>query len=99
MVILFPDGRSPIAIAMQWATQVTTICIEMVLPILFGVWVDRYLGIRAVFTILGAVGGLWLGIWNLMRVARAFAAGDKTAIKRRKIGNNDPRAEKKDQSQ
>ena len=52
-----PDGRSPLAVAMNWASQVTTISIEMVLPILLGVWADRSWGTKAVFTILGAVAG------------------------------------------
>jgi F0F1-type ATP synthase assembly protein I len=77
MVNNIPDGRSPIAVAMHWASQVTTISIEMVLPILLGVWTDQRLGTRAVFSILGAIAGLWLGIWNLIRIAKVLAAGDK----------------------
>jgi F0F1-type ATP synthase assembly protein I len=72
-----PDGRSPLAVAMQWASQVTTISVEMVVPILLGVWADRRWGTKAVFTILGAVAGLWLGLWSLLRLARAFNADDK----------------------
>jgi F0F1-type ATP synthase assembly protein I len=72
-----PDGRSAIAVAMQWASQVTTVSIEMVLPILLGVWADRRWGTKAVFTILGGIAGLWLGIWNLIRIAKVLAAGDK----------------------
>ena len=77
MVNSTPDGRSPIAVAMQWASQVTAVSIEMVLPILLGVWADRRLGTKAVFTIIGGIGGLWLGIWNLIRIAKVLAAGDK----------------------
>jgi hypothetical protein len=71
-----PDGRSPLAVAVHWASQVTTVSVQMVLPILLGVWVDRSWGTKAVFTILGAAAGLWLGIWNLIRIARALADGD-----------------------
>jgi F0F1-type ATP synthase assembly protein I len=77
MVNNIPDGRSPIAVAMHWASQVTTISIEMVLPILLGVWTDRRLGTKAVFTIVGGIAGFWLGIWNLIRIAKVLADGDK----------------------
>jgi F0F1-type ATP synthase assembly protein I len=77
MVNNTPDGRSPIAVAIHWASQVTTISIEMVLPLLLGVWVDRWLHTKAVFTVLGGSLGLWLGIWTLMRIAKELAAQDK----------------------
>jgi F0F1-type ATP synthase assembly protein I len=77
MVNNIPDDRSLIAVAMHWATQVTTISIEMVLPILLGVWADRRLGTKALFTILGGIAGLWLGIWTLIRIAKVLAAGDR----------------------
>jgi F0F1-type ATP synthase assembly protein I len=77
MVNNIPDGRSPIAVAMNWATQVTTISIEMVLPIVLGVWADRRLGTKVVFTILGAIAGLWLGIWSLIRMTRDIEEDEK----------------------
>ena len=89
-----PDGRSPIAVAMHWASQVTTISIEMVLPILLGVWADRRLGTKAVFTILGAACGLWLGIWSLLRIAKVLAAGDN----KQGTGDNRQESEKKKQN-
>jgi F0F1-type ATP synthase assembly protein I len=76
MVNNTPDGRSPIAVAIHWASQVTTISVEMVLPLLLGVWVDRWLNTKAVFAILGGILGLWVGIWNLMRIAKELAAED-----------------------
>jgi F0F1-type ATP synthase assembly protein I len=63
---------------MHWASQVMTISIEMVLPVLLGVWADRSWGTKFAFTMLGAAAGLWLGIWSLMRIAKQLAAGDKT---------------------
>jgi F0F1-type ATP synthase assembly protein I len=72
-----PDGRSPIAMAMQWASQVTTISIEMVAPILLGVWADRSWGTKSVFTILGSIAGLWLGIWSLIRMTQGMGESTK----------------------
>jgi hypothetical protein len=81
MVKNIPDGRSPIAVAMHWASRVTTISIQMVLPLLLGVWIDKRLGTKAVFTILGGIAGLWLGIWTLIRLAKLLAAGDEARKK------------------
>jgi F0F1-type ATP synthase assembly protein I len=72
-----PDGRSPIAIALHWASQVTTISIEMVLPILLGVWADHQWGTKFAFTVLGAAAGLWLGIWSLMRIAKILSEDEE----------------------
>lgn len=78
MVNNIPDGRSPIAVAMHWASQVTTISIEMVLPVLLGVWVDRRLGTRFIFTLLGAAAGLWLGLWSLIRLGKTIEENDRS---------------------
>jgi hypothetical protein len=45
-----------------------TICVEMVLPGILGLWVDEKLGTAAVFTLLGAAAGLTLAIWHLLRM-------------------------------
>jgi hypothetical protein len=81
MVNNIPDGRSPIAVAMRWASQVTTICIEMVLPIVLGVWADRRLGTKFAMTLLGVAAGLWLGIWSLIRLGKTVEAEDRQADK------------------
>jgi ATP synthase protein I len=82
------DSRSPIAIAVHWASQVTTISIEMVLPILLGVWVDSKLGTKAVFTIVGGIGGLWMGIWYLLRITKTIAEGDNKRKPENKNGQD-----------
>jgi hypothetical protein len=61
---------------MRWASQVTTICIEMVLPIVLGVWADRRLGTKFAMTLLGVAAGLWLGIWSLIRLGKTVEAED-----------------------
>jgi hypothetical protein len=70
MVHNTPDARSPIAVAVHWASQVTTISIEMVLPILAGAWADTKLGTKFILTLLGAATGLWLGLWSLIRLGK-----------------------------
>ena len=67
-----PDDRSAIARALQWASQITTVCFEMVLPALLGHWVDRRLGTSVVFTIAGGVLGMVGGMVSLVRMTRSL---------------------------
>ena len=50
------DERTVMAQAMAWVSRITTISFEMVLPGLLGIWVDRKLGTKVLFTLLGAGG-------------------------------------------
>ncbi|MBL9125413.1 MAG: AtpZ/AtpI family protein [Planctomycetaceae bacterium] len=68
------DDRSSLAVAAAWASQITTVAMEMVVPIALGYWVDTWLGTRVVFVILGAIGGMSLGIYHLMRMVSSSPA-------------------------
>lgn len=65
-----PDDRSPLAKAMAWVSTITAISLEMALPALLGVGLDRWLATKFVFTMLGAVGGLALGVYSLLRLSK-----------------------------
>jgi hypothetical protein len=65
-----PDDRSRQAIAFSWASRIISISLEMVLPGLLGVWLDRKLGTWVVFTIAGFGLGLILGMMHLLQIAR-----------------------------
>lgn len=67
------DDRSPLAQAMEWTSQVTTIAMEMALPGLGGHWLDRRLGTGMVFLLVGVVFGFALGMWHLLRLTRALS--------------------------
>jgi len=54
---------------MELSSLVTTIALEMVVPILLGYWIDRWLGFSALFAILGGIAGLTGGVWHLVRLA------------------------------
>ncbi len=64
-----PDDRSPLAVAMSWVSIAIAISLQMALPALLGVALDRWLATRPVFTTLGAIGGLVLGMYGLLRIA------------------------------
>ena len=53
---------------MELGSLVTSIAMEMVVPILLGYWLDQRLGIKGVFTSLGAALGLTGGLWHLIKI-------------------------------
>lgn len=81
------DDRSPMAIAASWSATITTISLEMVVPIALGYWIDTWLGTRVVFVILGAIGGMSLGMFHLVRLVSNSPA---------KQGRVPPRSESSD---
>ena len=64
------DDRSLVAVAYAWASRVITICLEMVLPGLAGIWIDGKLGTLVLFTLVGFGLGLTLGIWHLVKLTK-----------------------------
>lgn len=47
------DERSSIAAAYQWASRITIVAFEMVLPGLAGYWLDQKLGTAVLFMLVG----------------------------------------------
>jgi F0F1-type ATP synthase assembly protein I len=67
--------------------MITTISMEMVVPIAVGYGIDTWLGTRVVFVILGAIGGMTLGMFHLVRLLAVSSA---------KKGGVSPRSESSD---
>jgi ATP synthase protein I len=66
-----PDDQSSYANAMAWVSRITSISMEMVVPGLIGYYLlDRWLGTRIVFLILGLTLGFVGGIWQLIRLTK-----------------------------
>jgi hypothetical protein len=63
-----PHDPTPVVIAYQWAARIISLAMEMVAPGLAGLWIDRRLGTKVVFTLLGFAGGVTLAIWQLVRM-------------------------------
>ncbi|MEE8452012.1 MAG: AtpZ/AtpI family protein [Thermoguttaceae bacterium] len=82
------DDRSPMAVAMAWTSHVTAIAMEMVLPALAGIWADRQLGTGMLFLLLGVVFGFTLGMWSLLKLAKASS---RDVASRRKDQKNTPK--------
>ena len=64
------DTRSAQARAYHWASRIMSVSLEMVVPGLIGYWVDQRLGTVAVFTIIGFIGGMCLGMWHLLKIVK-----------------------------
>jgi F0F1-type ATP synthase assembly protein I len=69
------DDRSPAAKAYQWASRIMIVSLEMVLPGLAGYWIDQQLGTMFLFMLIGLTIGCVGGIWHLLRLTSADAAG------------------------
>ena len=71
------DERSNLAKGMDWAARTTTACLSMVIPSVGGYYADQYFGTRVLFLLIGLALGMFLGIYQLMRLAAAVTAGEK----------------------
>jgi len=53
----------------QWGARISVIAIEMVVPAVIGVGLDRLFGTVVLFAILGVIFGMALGFWQLIKIA------------------------------
>jgi hypothetical protein len=70
-----PDDRHPMAVAYGWASRITGVSLEMVVPGLFGLWLDFRLGTVCLFTLIGFAGGMSYGLWHLIRMTSPSTGG------------------------
>jgi hypothetical protein len=71
------DSRPPMAVAMEWVSQITTVVAEMVLPGLAGQWLDKRWGTQFL-ALIGFGLGVSVGIWHLVAMTRPRTAGQQT---------------------
>lgn len=64
------EPRPPLVTAMEWTSRITTISLELVLPILGGYWLDHRLGTRVLFVIVGVILGFSASLWSLLRLVK-----------------------------
>jgi F0F1-type ATP synthase assembly protein I len=64
------DDRSPYALAYQWSARITTISLELVIPVLAGYWLDHRLHLLPLFLILGAILGFVTATLSLVRLTK-----------------------------
>ena len=64
------EPRSNLSVGLDWASRVTTVGLEFVVPPLLGHWLDLRLGTSPVVLLIGAVLGFALGMMQILRIAR-----------------------------
>ena len=70
------DDRVPLARAYAQVSIGISVVVEMVLPGIVGHVVDRWLGTRVLFTLIGFMLGLGYGVWELVALGRQIVQGD-----------------------
>jgi len=68
------DDRSPIATAYQWASRIIVVALEMVLPGMAGLWLDKQLGTVLLFMLIGFGLGCTASVIHLVQMTRADAS-------------------------
>ncbi len=66
-------GVSSLAEAMKWVSVVTSVVGVMTVPPLVGMWVDKLLGTKCLFLILGVIFGFVGGMYGLLEMVKAKA--------------------------
>ena len=59
------------AVALDWVSRITTVALEMVLPGLIGLWLDRRWG-TSFIGLVGFAVGMILGFWHLLMMTRSL---------------------------
>ena len=64
------DDLSPIAVAYQWASRIIVVALEMVLPGMAGLWLDKKLGTVVLFMLVGFGLGCTAAIVHLVQMTK-----------------------------
>ena len=63
-----PDRRSPIAKAADISSRLMTISLCLVIPVVGGYYLDKYMNTRAIFVIAGLLFGMAASGWQLFKL-------------------------------
>jgi ATP synthase protein I len=69
------EPRSAVSIGFEWASRVSTVGLEFVVPTLIGVWLDSRWGTSPLATLAGTLLGFTLMIIHLLRIVRERSGG------------------------
>jgi F0F1-type ATP synthase assembly protein I len=64
------DDRSPFALAYEWSARITSISLELVVPVLAGYGLDQWLKLSPLFLILGVIVGFATATLSLVRLTK-----------------------------
>ena len=63
------DSQTPMAVAMQWVSKITTVSLTMALPALGGWWLDKVCRTAPWLLIVGAMLGMAAAFRQLLQMA------------------------------
>lgn len=64
------DGRSSMARGMMWASQISTLGLEVALPALGGYWLDQRWGTSPIFVIVGVFLGFGISLYSIVKLSQ-----------------------------
>jgi F0F1-type ATP synthase assembly protein I len=65
-----PDDQSPLALAYQWTARITSISLELVVPMLIGYWLDQRWGTLPILLVVGVILGFATAMLSLLRLTK-----------------------------
>jgi F0F1-type ATP synthase assembly protein I len=68
-VIRSTESRSPLAVGMEWATKISVIATEFVVPMVLGYFFDKMVGSSPLFVLVGSLSGFLLGTIHAIKLA------------------------------
>ena len=89
------ESQSLLSVGIAWATRITTIALELSVPVAVGFGLDRWLSTAPLATILGALLGFVLFMLHTVRIASEFTRGSNRNAaglddERRRAGRGGP---------
>ena len=89
------ESQSLLSVGIAWATRITTIALELSVPVAVGFGLDRWLSTAPLATILGALLGFVLFMLHTVRIASEFTRGSNAKAgglddERRRAGRGGP---------
>jgi F0F1-type ATP synthase assembly protein I len=64
------DGRSAMGRGMMWASQISTLGLEVALPALGGYWLDQRWGTSPAFVLVGVVIGFGVSLYSIVKLSQ-----------------------------
>jgi F0F1-type ATP synthase assembly protein I len=64
------EPRSSLSVGLEWATRITSVGLEFVVPALLGALLDGWAGTSPAALLVGAVLGFGVGMMHVLRIAR-----------------------------
>jgi F0F1-type ATP synthase assembly protein I len=64
------NGPTPLARGVMWATQISTLGLEVALPALGGYWLDQRLGTSPILLIVGVCLGFGVSLYSIVKLSK-----------------------------